>query len=483
MKKLKTIRGQTDEDYEKEKQSIETINEINKTAPKYIGVSLDKRMPLNTRRFRVFIKCKSTQYRLGSFYTEEDAAITYDIKAIELFGENVKRNFPELTMEELKEKLAAINVDTYDIKSRSMQGTYKNIEKTSQYIGVYYGESNWTKKNWVSEITRCGKRYVLGNFHTEEEAAYAYDRKAIELYGEKAKLNFPDLTIEELNEKLAHIKPRNRVVLPKSSKYFGVSLNRKASVYAKAWMSYIYYESKRQVIGYFYTEEEAARAHDIKAIELFGEDAIINFPELTMEELAEKLTTNEEEIKMSSYDNTSRNKQGKSSRIDKTSQYIGVSHDNANWTKKHWVTYITRNGTRYRLGSFYTEEEAACEYDKKAIELYGEEAKVNFPDLTMEEITKNLDKIKAESEVYDPSKKNQGKRLNVSKTSKYVGVCFDKRVSLNGKKWLSYIHFQGKRYHLGNYYTEEEAAKAYDKKAIELYGEGAKLNLPQLSAD
>jgi hypothetical protein len=41
------------------------------------------------------------------------------------------------------------------------------------------------------------------------------------------------------------------------------------------------------------------------------------------------------------------------------------------------------------------------------------------------------------------------------------------------------IAFQGKRIHLGMFATPEEAAKAYDAKALELYGEFANLIHPE----
>ena len=59
----------------------------------------------------------------------------------------------------------------------------------SQYKGVRWE----TRRNkWVAEITCKGKRYYLGYFDDEIEAAKAYDRKARELFGPFARLNFPD---------------------------------------------------------------------------------------------------------------------------------------------------------------------------------------------------------------------------------------------------------------------------------------------------
>ncbi|MOA15981.1 AP2 domain protein [compost metagenome] len=60
------------------------------------------------------------------------------------------------------------------------------IEKatTSQFRGV----SNIRGK-WLAQIMHKGKYYNLGYFETEREAAKAYNSKAIELKGNKARLN------------------------------------------------------------------------------------------------------------------------------------------------------------------------------------------------------------------------------------------------------------------------------------------------------
>ena len=58
----------------------------------------------------------------------------------------------------------------------------------------------------------------------------------------------------------------------------------------------------------------------------------------------------------------------------KTSKYVGVSLRGS-----HWAANIARNRTTYYLGAFDTEELAAEAYDDKAKELYGENARLNFP--------------------------------------------------------------------------------------------------------
>jgi len=70
-----------------------------------------------------------------------------------------------------------------------------NIRKSSKkrltckYKGVHY---DITKEKYRARITSDGKTHHLGYFDEEIEAAIAYDKGAILLFGETAKLNFPN---------------------------------------------------------------------------------------------------------------------------------------------------------------------------------------------------------------------------------------------------------------------------------------------------
>lgn len=63
---------------------------------------------------------------------------------------------------------------------------FRQANGTSKYKGVWFD----AKKNyWKASIRYADRRHYIGQFETELEAAIAYDKLAIEIQGEFAKLN------------------------------------------------------------------------------------------------------------------------------------------------------------------------------------------------------------------------------------------------------------------------------------------------------
>ena len=93
-------------------------------------------------------------------------------------------------------------------------------------------------------------------------------------------------------------------------------------------------------------------------------------------------------------------------------------------------------------------------------------------------LPKQLDHInrnKSDNRIYNLRKCN-GSQNNINslpyKNRKYKGIYFEKRCG----KYQAQIQHNYKRYFLGRFDTPEAAARAYNAKALELFGEFAYLN-------
>ena len=139
-----------------------------------------------------------------------------------------------------------------------------------------------------------------------------------------------------------------------------------------------------------------------------------------------------------------------------SSQFKGVV-----WQKHRnkWSAKISVNGKHYHLGNFVDEEDAATAYDVAARRLRGDFARLNFP----QSITPPL-------------------RLNDAasrKTSIYRGVSWDCRKA----RWRAEAQKDRRKYHIGYFQGELDAARAYDARVRGLYGHNAYLNFPKPAQD
>lgn len=135
------------------------------------------------------------------------------------------------------------------------------------------------------------------------------------------------------------------------------------------------------------------------------------------------------------------------------SMFAGVSRNNDLWSAT-----ISHKGESFHLGSFLEEEFAALAYNEKAVEIYGECANLNLID---DYVVRNFAEFKRQN----PNRKSTKCK------SIYIGV------SVDCGRFRMRITHEGKRISGGYFDSELEAALAYNKRALELMGEKAKLNV------
>lgn len=219
-------------------------------------------------------------------------------------------------------------------QSQNIQNTRLRQNNSYQYKGV----GRVGHHTWEAEIN--GR--VIGYFDSVLDASFAYDKAALEEYGEFANLN------HLLEEILAWNLPTRQFGRKNTSGYHGVQAQ------GTRWLASIHYKRFHHYLGSFQTAEEASYAYDKEALRLFGKKATLNH---TVEKIEAWVSPT------------------RVLRKTNTSGYRGVRK----MGKQRWYAQINARGQYARLGTFDTPEEAARAYDRAALKAYGEAAYLNFP--------------------------------------------------------------------------------------------------------
>jgi hypothetical protein len=248
----------------------------------YMGVSWH--MQLNKWQTHICIDGKDVHLIVHKI--EEEAARAYDERAGPL---GMPVNFPK--------------------ENGQKQALKKGLSK---YEGVQW---NFDKQSWEAVNVQHGKRLPLGCFESEEEAAGAVDDHFFDRGSPRR--HFPEMG--EL--RLASVEP--------TSKFVGVNRQSKS----KRWYATINIKGKDTHLGYFGSEDQAARAYDEQAAAL---GRPVNFPQ-----------------------------QGQKQAVKKgSSEYRGVAKSG-----NKWKSAINLGGKMKHLGTFGSEEAAAQKYDEAAAPL------------------------------------------------------------------------------------------------------------------
>ncbi|XP_027775133.1 AP2-like ethylene-responsive transcription factor At1g16060 [Solanum pennellii] len=155
------------------------------------------------------------------------------------------------------------------------------VKRSSRFRGVSrhrwtgrYEAHLWDKASWNVTQKKKGKQVYLGAYDEEESAARAYDLAAIKYWGTTTFTNFSISDYEKeieimqnmtKEEHLASLRRRSSGFARGVSKYRGVARHH----HNNRW--------EARIGRVFDTQEEAARAYDIAAIEYRGTNAMTNF--------------------------------------------------------------------------------------------------------------------------------------------------------------------------------------------------------------
>lgn len=186
---------------------------------------------------------------------------------------------------------------TLDSKNESTQQTDHQanspttVKRSSKFRGVSrhrwtgrFEAHLWDKLSWNVTQKKKGKQVYLGAYDEEESAARAYDLAALKYWGPTTFTNFPVSDYEKEIEVMQNLTKEEYLALLRRksngfsrgvSKYRGVARHH----HNGRWEARIgrVFGNKYLYLGTYSTQEEAARAYDIAAIEYRGVNAVTNF--------------------------------------------------------------------------------------------------------------------------------------------------------------------------------------------------------------
>ena len=290
----------------------------------------------------------------------------------------------------------------------------KKDTDTSKYTGV----GTLPSGKWRA---RVGETHI-GTFDTEIEAAGAYDIYVLEKYGEDAHTNGIVKSGDDLSKKIEKLDvkklPKN-ITLVKGN-YYSVRIARNSIKYNLG--RFLKLEDAEKTLKKFLDKKEEE-----------DEEALINLP---------------------------------ITRDENNQAYIQCSNVNEKILVDEEMWHDLMRSSWIRCDKGYAKNRQKG-YMHRIIMNPKDNEKVDHKNRA------KLDNRTVNLRIATSRQNNHNRTKTANSTSKYFGVCWSK----SHNKWETYVHFEGKKTYGGSYKDEIEAAKAYNEKATEFYGDFANLNL------
>ncbi len=140
------------------------------------GVSYHK----HNRRYEARITFEGKQFNLGTYRHEHEAGVIFDRVALGAWNDFAQLNYP-------REDYSEDDIIKLEDISKHRQ------TKSSTYRGVSFNKKGQKYESYLWDGANQSRLH-LGFFDNEEEAARAYDTEAKIIFGDRAKLNFPERT-------------------------------------------------------------------------------------------------------------------------------------------------------------------------------------------------------------------------------------------------------------------------------------------------
>lgn len=388
---------------------------------KFVGVHRLK----GSSGFAAYVDKGGQRYHLGTWPTAKLAAVARDSAALFLGFDDRDLNLPD---------------ESRSIGPRAPDEILRASRlRKRRFLGVAFDKRSGA---WTARVQSRGINCSVTGLEREEEAAVARDRMALWLGLSRGQLNLPERKLEPASpdDIRRELGPgRNK---EQTSGYLGVWHERDSIV------ACVTVNGKRHVVGGFESERAAATARDRMALWLLGARARLNFPNARLAPVSPAGLKREREI---------------ARRRRMSSRYRGVSLVTASPDSKiPWVAFLSRPGgeSLWSLGRWASERAAALAHDRAVLHYYGE-GELNLPAAARRLGPASAKELREQA-------RREYKELTVSR---YRGVS-----RMDNGTWTAQVVWQKRRYYLGSFHVEEEAARAYDRAASRLMGDKARLN-------